>query len=81
MKREELSHLARDLLMAGMNGSHLGSDRVHLLTQSNMMLLRLIPIYVKPCSECMNLICMGLSQTKGDLKVTVLGDARTRCGC
>ena len=80
MKREELSQLARDLVLDGANGGHLGSDSVHILTQGNTMLLRLIPICVKPCGERMNLVCQTLSPTGGDLRVAILGVARTRCG-
>ena len=33
------------------------------------MLLRHIPICVKPCGEHMNLVCQGLSRTRVDLRV------------
>ena len=80
MKREELSQLLRDKVMAGANDGHLSSNGVHILTQGNSMLLRLLPIGVKPCGKRMNLICEGLSRTGGDLRVTVLGVACTGCG-
>ena len=75
MKREELSQLLRDKVLAGANGGHLNSDGVHVLTRGNPVLLRLVLIGVKPCGKRMNLICKGLSLTGGDLKV-----ACTRCG-
>ena len=62
MKREELSQLLRDKVLAGANGGHLSSDGVHILTKVNTVLLRLIPICVKPCGERMNLVCEGLSR-------------------
>ena len=80
MKREELSQLLRDMVLASANGGHLSSDGVHILTQGNMVLLRLILICVKSCGERMNLVYQGLSRTGGDLKVIILGVARTRCG-
>ena len=61
MKREELSQLLGDKVMDGANGGHLNSDGVHILTQGNPVLLRLIPIGVKPCGKRMNLICEGMS--------------------
>ena len=73
MKRKELSQLLCDMVLAGANGGHLSSDGVHILTQGNTMLLRLIPICIKPCGEHMNLVCQGLSRTGGDLRVVVLG--------
>ena len=57
MKREELSQLLHDMVLAGANGGHLSSDGVHILTQGNTVLLILIPIGVKPCGERMDLIC------------------------
>ena len=57
MKREELSQLLRDMVLAGANGGHLNSDGIHILTQGNTVLLRLNPICVKPCGERMNLVC------------------------
>ena len=80
MKREELSQLLRDMVLAGSNGGHLSSDVVHILTQGNTVLLRLILICVKPCGERMNLVCQGLSRTGGELRVSVLGVIGTRCG-
>ena len=80
MKREELSQLLRDKVMAGMNVGHLSFDGVHILTQGNLVLLRLVPIGVKPCGEHMNMICKGLSRTGGDLRVAVLRVAYTGCG-
>ena len=65
MKRKELSQLAHDLVPAGANGGHLGSDSVHVLTLGNTVLLILIPICVKSCGERMNLVCQRLSQTGG----------------
>ena len=56
MKREELSQLLRDKVLVGMNGGYLSSDGVHILTQGNTVLLRLIPICVKLCGEHMNLL-------------------------
>ena len=63
MKREELGQLLRDQVLAGANGGHLCSYGVHVVTQGNPVLLRLVSIGVKLCSKCMNLICEGLSQT------------------
>ena len=80
MKREELSQLLRDKVLAGANGGHLSSDGVHILNKGNTVLLRLIPICVKPCGERMNLVYEGLSRIGGDLRVAVLGVAHTRCG-
>ena len=71
MKREELGQLLCDQVLAGVNGGHLHSDGVHVLTQGNPVLLRLVPIGVKPCGKRMNLICEGLSRTRGDLRVVV----------
>ena len=81
MKREELSQLLCDMVLDGANDGHLGPDGVHVLTQGNTVLLRLIPICVKLCGERMNLVCQGLSLTGGDLRVAVLGVARIGCGC
>ena len=75
MKRGELSQLLRDKFLVGANGGHLSSDGFYVLTQGNPMLMRLIPIGVKPSSKCMNLFAKGLSRAGGDLKV-----ACTRCG-
>ena len=72
MKRKELSQLLSDKVLTGMNGGHLSSDGVHILIQGNTVLLRLIPICVKSCGEHMNLVCEGLSQTGGDLRVAIL---------
>ena len=47
MKKEELSQLLRDQVLAGANGGHLRSDGVHVLTQGNPVLLRFVPIGVK----------------------------------
>ena len=80
MKREELSQLLRDMVLVGSNGGHLSSDVIHILTQGNMVLLRLIPICVKPCGERMNLVCQGLSRTGREFRVSVLGVTDTRCG-
>ena len=49
MKIEELSKLLCDKVLAGTNGGHLSSDGVHILTQGNPVLLRLVPICVKLC--------------------------------
>ena len=81
MKTEELSQLLRDKVLAGANGGHLSSDGIHILTQGNTVLLRLILICVKPCGERMNLVYEGLSRTRGDLRVAVLRVACTGCGC
>ena len=54
MKREELSQLLRDTVLVGANDGHLGLECVHILTQGNMVLLRLILICVKPRGERMN---------------------------
>ena len=81
MQREELSQLLHDKVLAGANGGHLSSDGVHIMTQGNTMLLRLIPICVKPCGERMNLVCKGLSRTGGDLRVTGLGIVCIAYGC
>ena len=51
----------RDKVLDGANGGHLSFDGVHILTQGNTVLLRLISICVKSCGECMNLVCEGLS--------------------
>ena len=67
MKREELSQLAHDLVLAGANCGHLGSNNVHVLTQGNTVLLRLILICVKLCGERMNQVCQGLIRTRGTL--------------
>ena len=80
MKREELSQLLCDKVLAGANGGHLISDGVHILTQGNPMLLRLVPIGVKPCVEHMNLICEGLNRTGGDLRVVLLRVSCIGCG-
>ena len=61
MKREELSQLLHDKVLAGVNGGHLSSNGIHILTRGNTVLLRLISICVKPCGERMNLIYEGLS--------------------
>ena len=45
--------MLRDKVMAGANGGNLNSDGVHILTQGNPALLRLVPIGVKPCGEHM----------------------------
>ena len=74
MKKEELSQLLRDKVLAGANGGHLSSDGVHVLTQGNPVLLRFFPIGVKPGGKRMNLVAEGLSQTGWDLRV-----AYTRC--
>ena len=68
MKSEELSQLARDIVLARANDSYLGSDGIQVLTQDNTMLLRLIPICVKLRGESMNLVYQGLSRTGGDLR-------------
>ena len=81
VKTEELRQLLHDKVLAGVNGGHLSSDCVYILTQGNTVLLRLIPICVKPCGERMNLVCEGLSRTRGDLRVVVLRVAYTGCGC
>ena len=70
-----------DFVLDGANGGHLCFDSVHFLTQGNTVLLRLIPICVKPCGEHMNLVSQGLSRTRGDLRVVVLWVAHTGCGC
>ena len=80
MKGEELSQLLHDKVLAGMNGGHLSFDGVHILTQGNTVLLSLIPIYVKPCGERMNLVCEELSRAGGDLRVAVLRVTYTWCG-
>ena len=80
MNREELSQFLRDKVLAGTNGGHRSSDGVHILTQGNTVLLRLILICVKPCGERMNLVCEGLSKTGGDLRVAVLGVSCIGCG-
>ena len=76
MKREELRQLVCDLVLAGVNDSYLGPDGVQVLTQGSTVLLRLIPICIKPRGKRMNLVCQGLSRTGGDLRVTC-----TRGGC
>ena len=81
MKREESSQLLHDKVLVGTNGGHLSSDGVHILTQGNMVLRRLIPICVKLCGEHMNLVYEGLSLTGGDLRVAVLRVTYTGCGC
>ena len=74
MKKEELSQLLRDQVLAGANGGHLRSDGVHVLTQGNPVLLRFVPIGVKLGGKRMNLVAEGLSLTGGDLRVVC-----TRC--
>ena len=81
MKRERLSQLLRDMVLAGANGGHLSSDGIHILTQGNTVLMRLIPICVKHCGERMNLVCQGLSRTGGDLRFVALGVTCTKGGC
>ena len=61
MKKEELSQMLRDKVLASADSGHLSSNGVHVLTQGNPELLRLFPIGVKPCDKRMNLICEGLS--------------------
>ena len=61
MKREELSQLLRDMVLDGATGSHLGLENVHVLTQGNTVILRLILICLKSCGENINLVCQGLS--------------------
>ena len=56
MKKEELSQLLRDQVLAGTNGGHLRSDGVHVLTQGKPVLLRFIQIGVKPGGKRMNLV-------------------------
>ena len=56
MKREELSQLLSDKVLAGVNGGHLSSDGVHVLAQGNPVLLRLIPIGVEAGGQCMDLV-------------------------
>ena len=56
-----MSQLLRDKVLASANDGHLSSDGVYILTQGNTVLLRLIPICVKSCGECMNMIYKGLS--------------------
>ena len=73
MKREELSQLLRDKVLASANGGHLNFDGVHVLTQGNPVLLRLVPIGVKSGGKRMNLVVEGLSRTGGDLRVTCIG--------
>ena len=80
MKREELSQLLRDKVPVGVNGGHLRSDGVHVLTQGNPVLLRLVLIGVKPGGKRMNLVAEGLSRTGGDLRVAILRVACTGCG-
>ena len=88
MKREELSKLLGDkvlvgvdLVLIGANDGHLGPDGVHVPTQGNPMLLRLVPIGVKPCGKRINLVTEGLSRVGGDLRVAVYRVARTGYGC
>ena len=69
-----------DLVLAGSNSSHLSSDGIHVLDQSNPMLLRLVPIGVEAGSECMDLVGQGLGRTRGDLRVTVHWVARAGFG-
>ena len=63
MKTEELCWLLCDKVLAGANGGHLNSDGIHVLTQGNLKLLRLVLIGVKPCGKCKNLVYKGLSRT------------------
>ena len=67
-------------MLAGANGGHLRSDGVHVLTQGNLVLLRLVPIGVKLGGKHMNLVAEGLSRTRRDLRVVVLKVAYTGCG-
>ena len=69
-----------DKVLAGLDGGHLSSDGVHVLTQGNTVLLRLIPIGIKTGGERMNLVCQGLSLTVGGLSVTVHEVVRIGCG-
>ena len=68
-----MGQLLRYQVLAGANGGHLCSDGVHVLTQGNPILLRLVPIGVKPCGKRMNMIYEGLSRTGGDLRSSSLG--------
>ena len=55
-------------------------DGIHVLTQGNLVLPRLVPIGVEASNECMDLVGQGLGRTRGDLRVAVHWVARTRCG-
>ena len=61
MKREELSQMLRDKVLAGADGGHLSFRGIHILTQGNLVLLRLVPIGVKPCGKRTNMVAEGLS--------------------
>ena len=61
MKGEELSQLLRDMVLASANDAHLGPDGVHVLTNGNTVLMRLILICIKSCGKRMNLVYQGLS--------------------
>ena len=60
MKREELSQLLCDKVLAGVNGGYLSSDGIHILTQGNLVIMRLVPISVKSCGKRMNLVGQGI---------------------
>ena len=81
MQREELSQLLCEKVLAGADGGHLSSDGVHVLTQGNTFLLRLVPIGIKMGGERMNMVFQGLSRTVRDLSVTIHGVACTGYGC
>ena len=80
MKRKELSQLLCDKVVASAKGDHLNYDGVHIMTQGNPVLLRLVPIGVKLCGKRMNLVVEGLSRIGGDLRVIILRVACTGCG-
>ena len=50
-----------DQVLASANGGYLRSNGVHVLTQGNPVLLRLVPIGFKPGGKRMNLVAEGLS--------------------
>ena len=79
MKKEELSQLLSDKVLAGANSGHLRSNGVHILTHGNPVFLRLIPIGVKPGGKRMNLVAEGC-RTGGDLRVAAFRVTCTRCG-
>ena len=69
-----------DLVLAGSDSGHLSSDGFHVLAQSNLMLLRLVPISVEAGSECMDLVGQRLDRTRGDLRVAVHWISCVGCG-
>ena len=81
MKRQKLSKLLGDLVLAGSDGGHLRLDGVDILAQGNSVLLLLIPVSVEAGGKCVDLVDQGLGRARGDLRVAVHWVARAWCGC